>query len=82
LFDPYILCCFKDWVFSIASSSAFDLVNNTMIIERTASPIIMTIGIGSSNSLAKGAPIVKDFETSTIMLIAKPFFANGKTRSS
>ena len=45
-------------------------------------PIMMTMGIGSSNSLAKGAPIVKDLDTSTIMLIAVPFLAKGKILSS
>ena len=58
------------------------LVNRTMIILNIERPIMITMGIGSSNSLAKGAPIVNDLDTSTIMLIAVPFLAKGKILSS
>jgi hypothetical protein len=57
-------------------------VNDTMTILRIDRPIIITIGIGSSSSFAKGAPIVKDFDTRTMMLMARPFLANGNIRSS
>jgi hypothetical protein len=53
-----------------------------MIMLRIERLIMMTIGIGSSISLAKGAPIVKDLDTRTMMLIARPFLANGNIRSS
>jgi hypothetical protein len=57
-------------------------VNNTIIILNIESPAIIKIGIGSSSSLANGAPIVKDLETRITMLIAVPFLANGKILSS
>lgn len=44
--------------------------------------IITTMGIGSSNSLTNGEPMVNDFETRTMILIAVPFLANGNIRSS
>jgi len=53
-----------------------------MTMLKTERPIIRTMGIGSSNSLANGAPIVKDLETRTMMLMAVPFLAKGKIRSS
>jgi hypothetical protein len=40
------------------------------------------MGIGSSNSLTKGAPIVAALETSTIILIAVDFYPNGSNLSS
>jgi len=82
-YDPATLFCdLRDSVFFIASNSDLLLVNKTIIILKTERTIIMTIGIGSSNSLANGAPIVKDFETSTMMLMAVPFLAKGNIRSS
>ena len=72
----------RESVFFIASSSDLLLVNKTMTMLSIERPIMMTMGIGSSNSLAKGAPIVKDLDTSTIILIAVPFLAKGKILSS
>jgi hypothetical protein len=43
---------------------------------------MITMGYGSSNSLAKGAPIVNELDTSTMMLMAVPFLAKGNILSS
>ena len=67
---------------TISSSSALHIKNNTIIIESTARQMITTIGIGSSSSLTKGAPIVADLLTRMIMLMAVAFLAKGKTLSS
>ena len=58
------------------------LVNKTMTILKIERPIMITMGIGSSNSFAKGAPIVNDLDTSTMMLMAVPFLAKGNILSS
>lgn len=39
-------------------------------------------GIGSSSSFTKGAAIVTDFPTNTIIFVAVAFLENGKTLSS
>tara|TARA_B110000305_G_C19108687_1_gene478722 strand:+ start:90 stop:344 length:255 start_codon:yes stop_codon:yes gene_type:complete len=66
----------------ISSSSALLLKNNTIIIEVIARPMMTKMGIGSSSSLTKGAPIVADLLTRMIMLMAVAFLAKGRTLSS
>ena len=68
--------------FYILSNSSLLLKKLTMmmlIIERT---MITTIGIGSSSSFTNGAPIVIDFDTKIIILVAVAFLLNGRTLSS
>ena len=45
-------------------------------------PIITIMGIGSSASFAKGAPIDAVLEAKIIILMAEAFFENGKILSS
>ena len=79
---PAILWAFKVSVFFIASNSDLLFVKSTIIILKMERHIITTMGIGSSNSLTNGEPMVNDFETRTMILIAVPFLANGNIRSS
>ena len=58
------------------------LKNSIMIKLRADSPIITIIGVGSSNSFTKGAPIVIVLETRTTIFIAVVFLSNGNILSS
>jgi hypothetical protein len=68
--------------FYILSNSSLLLKKNININEKNATPIITIIGIGSSSSFTKGAPIVAVLDINTIILIAVAFLENGNTLSS
>ena len=64
------------------SRSALLLVKETVISMDTARQKMTSIGIGSSSSFTKGAPIVMVLLTRKIMLMAVARLLKGKIRSS
>jgi hypothetical protein len=58
------------------------LKNKTIISYRVDIPIITIIGIGSSSSFTKGAPMVTALHTKIIILNAVDLLLNGNILSS